>query len=215
MKPTSSVSRSDLLVAVAAIGLLGGCAARTAPSVAWTSVETPAPGTQVKLEFANGSSRASMVVDLSATDLQLEMKSSGRKDSNAAPKAPATAPVPAPTQMSIPGTAPVAAAPERATSAAKPDSVTQEVVAGIRRAQDLFVRRQYAEALAAVDATIALRPTAEAQALAGSAAWSLGDREQARSRWSAALELDPNCPGVADALKRLNTNAETGKAATR
>jgi hypothetical protein len=68
------------------------------------------------------------------------------------------------------------------------------------------------------DATsLALRPTPEAHALAGSIAWVGGDRDRARAQWKAALALDPVHPGVAEALSRSETApmSEAGKAPTR
>lgn len=217
MKPTSSVSRSDF--ALVALLALAGCASHPTPATSGTlpppTPDPAPPGTVVTLEFANGTSKASMQIDLSSTDLQLEMRTRPRRDSAPAPRVDTLALRPS----GLPGTATSAAGPTpaapTASAPAMTDSVTASVVAGIRKAQDLFVRRQYAESLAAADATIALRPTAEAQALAGSAAWTMGDREQARARWRAALALDPDCPGVAEALARSTPSAEPGKGSLR
>lgn len=205
------------MLPAAVILLLAGCAAQgvsgsSAPSA--PPPESAAPGTIVTLEFANATSRASMQVDLSSTDLQLEMRARPREDSSIrVASRPGSA-------AALPGT--FSGIPPEATSArsarsvplSETDSVTEAVVSGIRRSQDLFVRGRYSEALAAVESTIALRPTATAQALAGSALWSMGDRDGARRRWQAALVLDPSCPGVSEAIDRSYA-PEAGKGQSR
>lgn len=217
MKPSSCASPSEparptgggsfaflVLLAVTCAG-----AAKPAP------VEAPeseaANGSVVTLQFANGSSKASVSVDLSTTDVQLDMRTKARKDSAPAPVAPVPA-AEAPRPASLPGTA---ATPAPTTAAT--DSVTRLVVAGIRRGQDLFLKGDLARAQTEIDATLALRPTAEARALAGSIAWVRGDKALARGHWQTALALDPSQPGVADMLARTEPGAapEAGKATPR
>jgi Flp pilus assembly protein TadD len=201
MKPSSCASRSERLLIGACLLALAGCAPapmRAAPAAA-TAPEPPAPGTLVTLEFANATAKASMQIDLASTDVQLDMRTSPRKDSvlrrgdNTALRA-----------SSLPGATPSTAA----TAAPLPsptDSVTRAVVAGIRQAQGHLLRGDLAQARSAVETSLALRPTPEAHALAGSVAWVGGDRDRARAQWKAALALDPAHPGVAEALSRSET----------
>jgi len=165
----------------------------------------------VTLEFANATAKASMQIDLSSTDVQLDMRTRPRKDSIVRVRDTATL-----RPSNLPGASPaaVAAAP---ASPAPTDSVTRAVVAGIRLAQDRLLRGEFAAARSAVDASLALRPTPEAHALAGSIAWMGGDRDRARSEWKAALALDPSHPGVQEALARSETAPlpEAGKVPTR
>lgn len=219
MKPSSCASRSErTLVGAFVLALfLGGCASAPArpPAAALPgadlpppAAQPPAPGTVVTLEFANATAKASMQIDLSSTDVQLEMRTRPRKDSVLRVRDTTVL-----TRASLPGASP-ATAPSPAVAT---DSVTRAVVAGLRQAQDHLLRGDLARARTAVDASLALRPTPEAHALAGSIAWVGGDRDRARSQWRAALALDPLHPGVAEALSRSETAPlpEAGKALPR
>lgn len=218
MKPSSCASRSDrALVGAFVLALfLGGCAGAPvrAPAPALQDVaapspaQPPAPGTLVTLEFANATAKASMQIDLSSTDVQLEMRTRPRKDSVLRVRDTTVL-----ARSALPGATP-ATAPSPAVAT---DSVTRAVVAGLRQAQDHLLRGDLARARAAVEASLALRPTPEAHALAGSIAWVGGDRDRARSQWRAALVLDPLHPGVAEALSRSETAPlpEAGKALSR
>lgn len=176
-------------------------AAKPAPEPA-SAPEPPVPGSVVNLEFVNGTSKASVVVDLASTDVHIEMRTKPKVDSSSGPKAPAprTEAAPAPVEAKVlPGTAATQPSP------AATDSVTRLVVAGIRRGQDLFLRGEHERARQETEATLALRPTAEAHALAGSIRWVTGDRAGARRSWQEALRLDPAQPGVADMLARTES----------
>lgn len=164
--------------------------------------EPPLPGSVVNLEFANGTSKASVVVDLASTDVHIEMRTRPKVDSPNGTKVPATRSEAAPAEpKALPGTAATPPSPVAT------DSVTRLVVAGIRRGQDLFLRGEHERARQETEATLALRPTAEAHALAGSIRWTTGDRTGARKAWQEALRLDPAQPGVADMLARTEPGA--------
>lgn len=85
------------------------------------------------------------------------------------------------------------------------DSTTAKVVAAIRKAQECFYQGRYAEASDLARLAIAIRPTAEAHALAGSISWVRKDREDARLHWLRARELDPNFPGLKAVLDSLES----------
>lgn len=178
-------------------------AAKPAPEPE-SAPEPPVPGSVVNLEFVNGTSKASVVVDLASTDVHIEMRTKPKVDSSNASKAPAArsdaAPAPAEPKV-LPGTAATPPSPPAT------DSVTRLVVAGIRRGQDLFLRGEHDRARQETEATLALRPTAEAHALAGSIRWVTGDRAGARRSWQEAIRLDPTQPGVADMLARTESGA--------
>jgi len=174
---------------------------------------TVAPAASVvNLQFANGSSKASLAIDLSNTDVQLDMRTQPKKDSTQPGRGPSRDSSAARTSA-LPGTS----ADSPRVSKEATDSVTRAVVSGIRRGQDLFLKGDMAKAKSAVDATLAMRPTAEAYALAGSIAWVRGDKELARAHWQASLALDPAQPGVSDMLARTETTTgfDAGKAAPR
>jgi hypothetical protein len=182
-----------LVLAAAAI------AAKPAPEPE-AAPEPPVPGSVVNLEFVNGTSKASVVVDLASTDVHIEMRTKPKVDSSNGPKAPAARTETSPAEpKALPGTAATPPSP------AATDSVTRLVVAGIRRGQDLFLRGEHERARQETEATLALRPTAEAHALAGSIRWVTGDRAGARRSWQEALRLDPAQPGVADMLARTES----------
>ena len=191
----AQVLTATVLAAMAAVAAKPVTEPESAP-------EPPLPSSLVNLEFTNGTSKASVVVDLASTDVHIEMRTRPKPDSGAQPKAPAarTDAAPAPSEPKpLPGTAATPPSPPAT------DSVTRLVVAGIRRGQDLFLRGEHERARQETEATLALRPTAEAHALAGSIRWVTGDRAGARRSWQEALRLDPAQPGVADMLARTES----------
>lgn len=203
MKPSSCASPSRAPQVLVLVLVLAANAAKPTPAPATESVpNAPVPGSVVNLEFTNGTSKASVVVDLASTDVHIEMRTRPKADSSRDSKAPSTrSEAAAADPKALPGTAPVAA-----TQAAT-DSVTRLVVAGIRRGQDHLLRGEHERARQETEATLALRPTAEAHALAGSIRWVTGDRPGARLQWQEALRLDPTQPGVADMLARTEPGA--------
>lgn len=228
MKSPSSTTRSkrrfrrfvlvcQALALVAATGIVSpGCAIHPPP-------ETPAPAppaftetppekpTLLTLEYGNRSSKASLQIDLSSTDVQLDMSGSSLpKDTNARAAAkPAGSPNADPSRH--PATAPVAedegtqkarrlVESTRVQSGEVSDSTVRKVVQHIRKSQELFYAGRYAEAEDNARRANELKPTAEGLALAGSISWVRKDRETARRHWLAARALDPDFPGLAGVL---------------
>jgi hypothetical protein len=81
-----------------------------------------------------------------------------------------------------------------------PDSVTRQVVAEIRKAQESFYKGRYQESAEHAERSIAIHSTAEGHALAGSICWVRKDRECARRHWLQARALDPDFPGLSAML---------------
>lgn len=103
--------------------------------------------------------------------------------------------------------------PERAE--ADNGDVTAKVMSGIRRAQELFYRKRYPEALLAVRSSLEARPTAEGHALAGSIHYMKGEAGMARRQWMEALRLNPDMPAVVNMLERTRTPGGRGSPAPR
>lgn len=87
------------------------------------------------------------------------------------------------------------------TSGPKPGGTAND---NIVVAQQLFYRRDYLGALEATLEAIEQQPDfALAYALKGSLYYKMGRREEARTAWQKALELDPNMPDVKATLDTL------------
>lgn len=86
-----------------------------------------------------------------------------------------------------------------------PDDVdrTDEVLALIRKAQELFYKKEYEEALKTVDQAIAIKGTAEGHALKGTVYYMLGENGRAEKSWKAALKINPDMPGVDDMIQKV------------
>lgn len=84
------------------------------------------------------------------------------------------------------------------------EDITDEVLADIRRAQELFYEKNYAMAYRRVQMAQSKRRTAEGHALSGSILFMQGDREGARRHWMEALGLNPNMPEVEEMLRKLD-----------
>lgn len=70
----------------------------------------------------------------------------------------------------------------------------QKLLAGYRKAQDLFYLGEYRQALAEVDKTIEIQETADAYALKGTIFFMLENVTAARANWTKAVQMDPNMP---------------------
>lgn len=70
----------------------------------------------------------------------------------------------------------------------------QKLLAGYRKAQDLFYLGEYRQALAEVDKTIQIQETADAYALKGTIFFMLENVTAARANWTKAVQMDPNMP---------------------
>jgi hypothetical protein len=93
--------------------------------------------------------------------------------------------------------------------------VTSRVLAGIRKAQELFYQKRYPEAMQAVKSSIDARPTAEGYALAGSIHYMMGQGGMARRQWMEALRLNPDMPSVVNMLEKTRTPGGRGSPSPR
>lgn len=213
------------------LALLSGCAAVPPPEPTREAMNPtaaePAPRpTILTVEYGNRSTKASLQLDLSANDVQVEMRGSPQKPETPAAAEPAapsarSAPIP-PTAIPAPSAAPavpvqsaasfedsIAARARRLVDSASrsskvaSDSVTTKVVAYLRKAQTAFYQGKFVDASEMARRSIELRPTAEGHALAGSISWVRKDREDARLHWMRARDLDPAYPGLAAMLDTL------------
>lgn len=180
----------------------------------------PDKPTILTLEYGNRSSKASIQIDLSGTDIQLEMtgsRDSLRKPSPAAPQAashnlsngqPVVVNVSQnpsrPVGPDDSGTVRARRIVDSAIPAGDPgmsDSTLRKVVQRIRKSQELFYAGRYPEAEDQVRRANELKATAEGLALAGSIAWVRKDKDGARRNWLKARELDPDFPGLSAVLE--------------
>lgn len=230
MKSRSSTTRSkrrlrrfllvcQALALVAATGTVSpGCAVHP-PPVAPVPVPTPAPApspekaTLLTLEYGNRSSKASVQIDLSSTDVQLDMSGSRAPKDTAAKSAGSAIAAPAKPTVAVvddEGTRMARRLVEstRVQSGEGSDSTVRKVVQHIRKSQELFYAGRYAEAEDNARRANELKPTAEGLALAGSISWVRKDRESARRHWLAARDLDPDFPGLAGVLDSAATRQE-------
>lgn len=198
------------VVALAGWAMLAGCAAQPRPvptALLRPEVEPVAEKpTILTLEYGNRSSRASVQIDLSGTDVQLDMSGS-REGRDTAIRARPGATDPRHPWQAVPppedeGTLKARRIVDstRIKSGDIPDSTLRKVVQHIRRSQEMFYAGRYPEAEDNARRANELKPTAEGLALAGSISWVRKDRENARRNWLAARELDPGFPGLAGVL---------------
>lgn len=95
------------------------------------------------------------------------------------------------------------------------EDVTQKVLTGIRKAQELFYQKRYPEALQAVKSSLDARATAEGHALAGSIHYMMNQGGMARRQWSEALRLNPDMPSVVNMLEKTRTPGGRGSPSPR
>ncbi|MBW8886408.1 MAG: tetratricopeptide repeat protein [Fibrobacteres bacterium] len=95
------------------------------------------------------------------------------------------------------------------------EDVTTKVLAGIRRAQELFYQKRYPEALQAARSSLDARPTAEGYGLLGSIYFMQGNTGMARRQWMEALRLNPDMPAVVNMLDKTRTPGGRGSPAPR
>lgn len=222
--PCSPGNRTCLLAA--AILAVVGCSVKPLPPPPDQAKPVPVAAepdkpTILTLEYGNRSSKASIQIDLSGTDIQLEM--TGSRDSLRRPVPPSVSPATQAPSSAQPVVVNVSQNPSRlaappddsgtllarrivdsAAPKADPgmsDSTLRKVVQRIRRSQELFYAGRYPEAEDQVRRANELKATAEGLALAGSIAWVRKDKEGARRNWLAARELDPDFPGLSAVLE--------------
>ncbi len=215
MNSTSCTTPSRLALATGLACLLCGCAASVPaqraidqPQIARPVVEpaaAAAPAPVLTLEYGNRSTKATFQVDLSGSDVHVELSGRAlRTDSvRTAPVARAVTETVAKVEDPVLPRARMLADSALRQNGAASDSTTAKVVAAIRKAQECFYQGRYAEASDLARAAISIRPTAEAHALAGSISWVRKEREDARLHWLRARDLDPTFPGLASVLDSL------------
>ncbi len=175
-----------------------------------SSDPTPPKPTLLTIEYGNHSANATLQLDLSSTDVQLEMSGMRQKRDSS-------------TRSALPGPARSTQPPSPTTSSTSTDSGTilarrlvdstfhtlgdqetdstlRQVVRHIRKAQEMFYAGRYAEAEDNARRANEVKPTAEGLAIAGSIAWVRKDRDNARRNWLKARELDPSFPGLSTVL---------------
>lgn len=217
MSSTSSTTPSRIRKAAGLAVLLSGCAAfvpaeraPAAPEVVRTVAEPAAPSAPapvLTLEYGNRSTKATFQVDLSGSDVHVELSGRAlRADSTRTTPAArmVTESVVRSEDVMMPRARMLADSALRGGNLAA-DSTTAKVVAAIRKAQECFYQGRYAEASDLARMAISIRPTAEAHALAGSISWVRKEREDARLHWLRARELDPSFPGIKAVLDSLPT----------
>lgn len=172
------------------------------------ATETASTSTMLSIEYGNRSTRATFQVDLSSADVQVELSGRTLRTDTVRSAMPQVAPrvvtesVVRSEDAMLPRARLLADSAVRGESATT-DSTTAKVVAAIRKAQEFFYQARYAEASDMARKAIAIRPTAEAHALAGSISWVRKEREEARLHWLRARELDPAFPGLSAVLDSL------------
>lgn len=222
--PCNRLRRAGLLAAC--ILTVAGCSVKPLPPPPDQAKPVPAATepdkpTILTLEYGNRSSKASIQIDLSGTDIQLEMTGSRDSLRKPLPAAPQTAshnlssgqPVVVnvaqnPSRSAAPlddsGTIRARRIVDSAIPAGDPgmsDSTLRKVVQRIRKSQELFYAGRYPEAEDQVRRANELKATAEGLALAGSIAWVRKDKDGARRNWLKARELDPDFPGLSAVLE--------------
>jgi len=211
---------------LSALVLLCGCATESVSTDRSPELSPPAPARAepkqpvLGLEYGNRSTRATLQLDLGSEDIQVEMSGNpANRDASQNEKSPKGQKNPSAPLLQPPPPAPddsgaaqarriVDSASTRPSRTAVPDSVTRVVVGDIRKAQEAFYKGRYQDSYEFALRSIAIHPTPEGCALAGSAAWVLKDKESARRYWLQARALDPDFPGVAAMLESLPSRTE-------
>ncbi len=189
MRSPSCITRSELLI----LGLTGLAAAAS-------------QGQDLTVQYGSQAARATLQVDLQATDVYVDMSGHPQHDSDSGEISAAGKP------GRREGRTDTVIRREETRSIMEnigrnagesPDSVTARVVGAIRRSQEAFYQGDYDAAQRYAESSLALHPTADGYALSGSIAWVRKDFTYARRQWQSALRLDPDYPGVAAMLGRL------------
>lgn len=198
----------------------------------------------ISFHYTNKSTDANLTIDLGTTDLYLEMSGAPPKLPEAGPatgEKPAPPPrkayqppqeeqesqeqesernsmrrgskAPASKKDKEPESKPELSLPEDGPE--NYEDVTQRVLTGIRKSQELFYQKRYPEALQAVKSSLDARPTAEGHALAGSIHYMMNQGGMARRQWSEALRLNPDMPSVVNMLEKTRTPGGRGSPSPR
>jgi tetratricopeptide (TPR) repeat protein len=172
--------------------------------------------TGVDVRFKNATGEVRVRLDPSEEDVYLDFKSSPNRSNSDSAKASQSFAL-SPQNQPI-GTAPGAAGAN--DTIVKADTIqvdslvwknlkgvesaaAREAFSNVQEAQALFYKKDWDGALAKLDQSIKVFPTAEAYALLGSVQLRKGNRIQAKHFWQKSLEIDPNQAKVKQALQGL------------
>ncbi|MGL1936904.1 MAG: hypothetical protein OCD01_17890 [Fibrobacterales bacterium] len=90
----------------------------------------------------------------------------------------------------------------------KPQQMNNSVLAHIRRAQDSFYKKQYEDAIEAVNQSLQIQKTAEGYALMGSIYYMMDEIPWAITQWRNALELNPDMIEIQKMLEKIKRDQE-------
>lgn len=91
------------------------------------------------------------------------------------------------------------------SSYSKEDADYNKALYNLQNSQNLFSRRKYMEALTEIDKSIIAAPNlALAHSVRGSILFMLKRKDEAKTSWERALELDPSMDNVRAILYRMN-----------
>ena len=186
----------------------------------------------INFRYSNQSTDARMDIDLGSTDVYLEMSGKpANADEVAEEHSPKDkrSPNPESPKQSGKGQQPEEEKSGKPDQNAKPnpqdlprdddqgsnEDVTGKVLAGIRKAQELFYQKRYPEALQMVRQSLDAQPTAEGHALAGSICYMMSKNGLARRHWEEALRLNPDMPAVVNMLERTRMPGGRGSPSPR
>ncbi|MGL1904047.1 MAG: tetratricopeptide repeat protein [Fibrobacterales bacterium] len=90
----------------------------------------------------------------------------------------------------------------------QPQKMNNSVLAHIRRAQDYFYKKQYEDAVEAVNQSLQIQKTAEGYALIGSIYYMMDEIPWAITQWRNALELNPDMIEIQKMLEKIKRDQE-------
>lgn len=161
----------------------------------------------MRIQYGNKSSKVNMIVDVNNQDVYLKM--SGEPESPAEEKFPwlgkkPQEPPPGGEGDSLPEERDWEELVDMTQASALDGKNVAKVIAEIRKAQEFFYQKRYAEALDMVKLSLQKQETADGYALMGSVLYMMGDSDGARDSWMQTLRLNPDMPAVGNMLQRLN-----------
>jgi tetratricopeptide (TPR) repeat protein len=90
----------------------------------------------------------------------------------------------------------------------QPQKMNNSVLSHIRRAQDYFYKKQYEDAIDAVNQSLQVQKTAEGYALMGSIYYMMDEIPWAINQWRNALELNPDMIEIQKMLEKIKRDQE-------
>ena len=83
------------------------------------------------------------------------------------------------------------------------DEKTQKVLSEVRKAQELFYKKKYDEAMEMIDQSLQKQETAEGHALKGTIYYVQNNPEAAKTSWKKSLKLNPDMPNIVRMLEKV------------